>query len=248
MPSLLEDAINQVNHVLSHIDPASALTDPGQIRREALQCRGTAYFKLAEYERNPGERTRLAALARRDQGRYRRTSNEPVPQGSRLAAFFATGFDTGLRMSILLATITLTIALWVLHNGNQEVWTTTMVMSLTPLLLAIIVLTALLPQLQTFRLAGLEAQTREKPDELAGLVAQTRQSPEIPLPTSPSVALPQVTEFAATAHENFLDAVEVSDLVGTYSTAQRQLDQRPVDQTPRQRNSRPPSPALRRVN
>ena len=58
-----------------------------------------------------------------------------------------------------------------------------MVLSLTPLLLAIVLLTALLPQLQTLKLAGLEAQTREKPD--------------VPLPTSPSVALPCVTVFAA---------------------------------------------------
>ena len=151
-----------------------------------------------------------------------------------MAAFFATGFDTGLRGATMLAALAFTIVLWFLHNGNQEVWTTTMVVSLTPLLLAIVLLTALLPHLQTLKLAGLEAQTRE--------------NPEIPLPTSPSVALPQVTEFAAAAHENFLDAVDVSDLVGTYSTAQRQLDQRPVDQRPQQRDSRSPSPALRRVS
>jgi hypothetical protein len=134
----------------------------------------------------------------------------------------------------MLAALAFTIVLWFLHNGNQDVWTTTMVVSLTPLLLAIVLLTALLPHLQTLKLAGLEAQTRE--------------NPEIPLPTSPSVALPQVTEFAAAAHENFLDTVDVSDLVGTYSTAQRQLDQRPVDQMPRQEDSRPPSPVLRRVS
>jgi hypothetical protein len=92
-----------------------------------------------------------------------------------------------------------------------------MVMSLTPLLLAIVLLTALLPQLQTLKLAGLEAQTRQKPD--------------IPLPTSPSVALPCVTVFAAAAHENFLDAIDVSDLVGTYSTANRPFNQhRPLNQ------------------
>jgi tetratricopeptide (TPR) repeat protein len=233
-PGHIEDAILQVNQVLSHPDPPSAAVDPEQIKLEALKCRGTAYLKLAEHERNPSERIRLAALARRDQGKYRRTTNERVPRGSRLAAFFATGFDTGLRGATMLAALAFTIVLWFLHNGNQEVWTTTMVVSLTPLLLAIVLLTALLPHLQTLKLAGLEAQTREKP--------------EIPLPTSPSVALPQVTEFAAAAHENFLDAVDVSDLVGTYSTAQRQLDQRPVDQRPQQRDSRPPSPALRRVS
>jgi tetratricopeptide (TPR) repeat protein len=233
-PGHIEDAILQVNRVLAHPDPPSATVDPEQIKLEALKCRGTAYLKLAEHERNPSERIRLAALARRDQGKYRRTSNERVPRGSRLAAFFATGFDTGLRGATMLAALAFTIVLWFLHNGNQDVWTTTMVVSLTPLLLAIVLLTALLPHLQTLKLAGLEAQTRE--------------NPEIPLPTSPSVALPQVTEFAAAAHENFLDTVDVSDLVGTYSTAQRQLDQRPVDQMPRQEDSRPPSPVLRRVS
>jgi tetratricopeptide (TPR) repeat protein len=233
-PGHLEDAIVQVNRVLSHPDPPSAAVDPEQIKLEALKCRGTAYLKLAEHERNPSERIRLAALARRDQGKYRRTSSDRVPRGSRLAAFFATGFDTGLRGATMLAALAFTIVLWFLHNGNQEVWTTTMVVSLTPLLLAIVLLTALLPHLQTLKLAGLEAQTRE--------------NPEIPLPTSPSVALPQVTEFAAAAHENFLDTVDVSDLVGTYSTAQRQLDQRPVNQMPPQGNSRPPSLALRRVS
>ena len=73
-----------------------------------------------------------------------------------------------------------------------------MVVSLTPLLLAIVLLTALLPQLQTLKLAGLEAQTR--------------QQPEVQLPTSPSVALPRVTEFAA-ASENFIDDVDISHLV-----------------------------------
>jgi hypothetical protein len=112
----------------------------------------------------------------------------------------------------MLAALAFTIVLWFLHIGNQEVWTTTMVVSLTPLLLAIVLLTALLPQLQILKLAGLEAQTREKPD--------------VTRPTSPSVALPCVTVFAAAAHENFLDAIDVSDLVGTYSTAHRPLNQR----------------------
>ena len=216
-PGPFEDAIDQVNEVLSHLDPASATTRPEQISQEALRCRGTAYLKLAEHERNPSERIRLAALARRDQGKGRKTSKEGVPPGSRLAAFLAAGFDTGLRAGTMLAALAFTIVLWFLHNGNQEVWTTTMVMSLTPLLLAIVLLTALLPQLQTLKLAGLEAQTRQKPD--------------IPLPTSPSVALPCVTVFAAAAHENFLDAIDVSDLVGTYSTANRPFNQhRPLNQ------------------
>ena len=73
-----------------------------------------------------------------------------------------------------------------------------MVVSLTPLLLAIVLLTALLPQLQTLKLAGLEAQTR--------------QQPEVQLPTSPNVVLPRVTEFAA-ASENFIDDVDISHLV-----------------------------------
>ena len=79
-------------------------------------------------------------------------------------------------------------------------------------------------QLQSLKLAGLEAQTREKPD--------------VPLPTSPQVALPCVTVFAAAAHENFLDAIDVSDLVGTYSTAHRPLTQ------PQEMISRPPLSAL----
>jgi tetratricopeptide (TPR) repeat protein len=210
-PGPLDEAIAEVNQVLAHPDPASAAVEPDKLKREALKCRGTAYLKLAEHERNPSERIRLAALARRDQGKYRKTGKGEVPPGSRLAAIIAAGFDTGLRAATLLAALAFTVILWLLHNGNQEVWTTPMVLSLTPLLLAIAVLAALLPQLQTLKLAGLEAQTREKPD--------------VPLPTSPSVALPCVTVFAAAAHENFLDAIDVSDLVGTYSTAQKPLNQ-----------------------
>jgi hypothetical protein len=56
------------------------------------------------------------------------------------------------------------------------------------------------------------------------------------------VALPCVTVFAAAAHENFLDAIDVSDLVGTYSTAHRPLTQ------PQERNSRPPLSALPRAS
>ena len=111
------------------------------------------------------------------------------------------GLDTGLRMVALMAALALTAVLWVLHGTNQMIWTTAMVVSLTPLFIAVILLTALLPQLQSLKLAGLQAQTRETPD--------------VPLPTSPSVVLPLVTEFAAGAHENFIDAVDVSDLVGT---------------------------------
>jgi tetratricopeptide (TPR) repeat protein len=234
-PGPLEDAIAEANKVLSHLDPASATARPEQVRREALKCRGTAYLKLAEHERNPGERIRLAALARRDQGKYRRTTHERAQWGSQLAAFFATGLDTGLRAATMLAALAFTIVLWFLHNGNQEVWTTTMVVSLTPLLLAIVLLTALLPQLQTLKLAGLEAQTREKPD--------------VPVPTSPSVALPCVTVFAAAAHENFLDAIDVSDLVGTYSTAHRPLNQapRPLNQMAQEGNSGPSLSVLPRA-
>jgi tetratricopeptide (TPR) repeat protein len=207
----IEEAIAEVNRVLARPDPAPATEEPDKINQDALKCRGTAYLKLAEHERNPSERIRLAALARRDQGKYRRNAKEQAPRGSRVAALIAAGFDTGLRAATLIAALAFTVILWFLHNGNQEVWTTPMVLSLTPLLLAIVLLTALLPQLQTLKLAGLEAQTREKPD--------------VPLPTSPSVALPCVTVFAAAAHENFLDAIDVSDLVGTYSTAQRPFNQ-----------------------
>ena len=234
VPGPLEDAIAQVNKVLADLDPASATAEPKQIRQEALKCRGTAYLKLAEHERNPGERARLAAMARRDQGKYRKTVSGKVPLVARLTAFFAAGFDTGLRAGTLLAALAFTIVLWVLHNGNQEVWTTAMVLSLTPLLLAIVLLTALLPQLQSLKLAGLEAQTREPP--------------KVPLQTSPSVALPCVTVFAAAAHENFLDAIDVSDLVGTYSTAHRPLiNPGPLGQMPQRVDSRPPLSALPRA-
>ena len=49
--------------------------------------------------------------------------------------------------------------------------------------------------------------------KIAGLEAQTRQQPEVQLPTSPSIALPRVTEFAATATENFIDAEGIPTLV-----------------------------------
>jgi hypothetical protein len=112
-------------------------------------------------------------------------------------------------MLVLAAGLALTAMLWVLHEGNQAVWTGTMVMSLTPLFLGVVLLAALLPQLQSLKLAGLQAQTRDAPD--------------VPLPTSPSVVLPLVTEFAAIAHENFIDAVDVSDLVGV-GTSSTPLD------------------------
>ena len=73
-----------------------------------------------------------------------------------------------------------------------------------PLFIAVILLTTLLPQLQSLKLAGLQAETRDTPD--------------VWLPTSPSVVLPLVTEFAAVAQETIIDAVDVSDLVGTSST------------------------------
>jgi hypothetical protein len=59
------------------------------------------------------------------------------------------------------------------------------------------------------------------------------------------VALPCVTVFAAAAHENFLDAIDVSDLVGTYSTAHRPLiNPGSLSQVPQQRHARPPLSAL----
>ncbi len=139
-----------------------------------------------------------------------------VPPGARWLARLTAGFDTGLRMITLIVALTLTVVLWVLHGSNQGVWTTTMVMSLTPLFFAVVLLTALLPQLQSLKLAGLEAHTRESPD--------------VPLPTSPCVVLPQVTEFAAVAHESFLDTVDVSDLGGTSSTPR--LDPQARDPSP----------------
>ena len=203
-PALLEKAVTEASKVLEHPDPPSATVDPEQIMRDALKCRGTAYYKLAEHERNPGERIRLAALARQDQGKQRRIAKEKAPRGSRWHVFLAAGLDTGLRVVMLLTALAFTIVLWVLHSSNQTTWTTATVVSLTPLFLAIALLTALLPQLQMLKLAGLEAQTRQKP--------------EVQLPTSPSVVLPHVTEFAVAAHENFIDAVDISDLFEPSST------------------------------
>ena len=197
-PALLEEAVTQASQVLAHPDRASATGNPAQIRLDALKCRGTAYYKLAEHERNPRERARLAALARHDQRKQQRILKEKAPRGSHWPVFLAAGLDTGLRVVVLMAALTFTIVLWVLHSRNQTAWTTTMVVSLTPLLLAIVLLTALLPQLQTLKLAGLEAQTR--------------QQPEVQLPTSPSVVLPHVTEFAA-ASENLIEDVDISHLV-----------------------------------
>jgi tetratricopeptide (TPR) repeat protein len=206
-PALLGEVINEVNKVLAKVDPPSATASPAQIKRDALKCRGTAYYKLAEHERNPADRIRLAALARSDQGNLERIGKRKAPRRSGWSFYMAFGLDTGLRIAALVAAFAFTIVLWTLHSSNQRVWTTAMVLSLTPLFVAVALLAALLPQLKSLKLAGLEAQTRDKPD--------------VPLPTSPSVALPQVTEFAAAAHENFLDTIDVSDLVGSSSTRRR---------------------------
>jgi tetratricopeptide (TPR) repeat protein len=203
-PAILQEAAAEATQVIVHPDPSSAAVSPEKIKQDALKCRGTAYYKLAEHERRPGERIRFAALARHDQGEQIRASKEKVPRGSRWLTHLAPEFETGLRMVSLTAALALTAALWVLHGRNQAVWTTAMVVSLTPLFIAVILLTTLLPQLQSLKLAGLQAETRDTPD--------------VPLPTSPSVVLPLVTEFAAVAHETFIDAVDVSDLVGTSST------------------------------
>jgi len=203
-PAILEEAAAQATQVIMYPDPRSATVRPEKIKEDALKCRGTVYYKLAEHERRPSERIRLAALARHDQGERSRVAQEKIPRGSRWRVRLTPELDTGLRMVALMAALVLTAVLWVLHGRNQMIWTTAMVMSLTPLFIAVILLAALLPQLQSLKLAGLQAQTRETPD--------------VPLPTSPSVVLPLVTEFAAGAHENFIDAVDVSDLVGTSST------------------------------
>jgi len=203
-PAMLEEAAAQATQVIVHPDPRSATIRPEKIREDALRCRGTVYYKLAEHERRPSERIRLAALARHDQGQQSRVAQEKIPRGSRWRVRLATQLDTGLRMIALMVALALTAALWTLHESNQMIWTTAMVVSLTPLFIAVILLTTLLPQLQSLKLAGLQAQTRETPD--------------VPLPSSPSVILPLVTELAAGAHENFIDAIDVSDLVGTSST------------------------------
>jgi tetratricopeptide (TPR) repeat protein len=203
-PAILEEAAAQATQVIMHPDPRSATVRPEKIKKDALKCRGTVYYKLAEHERRPSERIRLAALARHDQGEQSRVAREKLPRGARWRVRLTPQLDTGLRMVVLMAALVLIAVLWVLHGSNQMIWTTAMVVSLTPLFIAVILLTALLPQLQSLKLAGLQAQTRETPD--------------VPLPTSPSVVLPLVTEFAAGAHENFIDAADVSDLVGTSST------------------------------
>lgn len=110
----------------------------------------------------------------------------------------AFGLDAVLRLLDFLAFIALLVVLWVLHSADPATWNTTMVVSLTPLLLAVAVLAALLSSLQTLRLTGLEAQTRERPAEV--------------LPMSAPVTLPQVTEFAAVAYENFVDFANVDEL------------------------------------
>jgi tetratricopeptide (TPR) repeat protein len=202
-PALLQEAVAQATQVIVRPDQGSAAVRPQKIKDEALKCRGTAYYKLAENERNPRDRILFARLARHDQGE-RNIAKGKVPPGARLLARLAAGLDTGLRMLSLIAALTLIVVLWVLHANDPTAWTTPMVMSLTPLFIAVVLLTALLPQLQSLKLAGLEAQTREPPD--------------VPLPTSPSVVLPLVTEFAAVAHESFLDAIDVSDLIGSSST------------------------------
>jgi tetratricopeptide (TPR) repeat protein len=202
-PALLQDAAAEATRVIEHPDPRPVGGHPEKIRDEALKCRGTAYYKLAEHARNPRDKSYYAAAARHDQ-REGDIARGKVPRGARMLARLAAGLDVEFRTFTLAVALTFTAALWALHANNQSVWTTPMVMSLTPLFIAAVLLTALLPQLQSLKLAGLEAQTREPPD--------------VPLPTSPSVVLPLVTEFAAVAHESFLDAVDVSDLVGSSST------------------------------
>jgi len=214
-PALLQEAVAEASQVIVHPDPMSASVHPEKIRDEAFKCRGTAYYKLAEHERRPVDRIIFATSARHDQGEMNAAKSK-VPPGARWLARLTAGFDTGLRMITLIVALTLTVVLWVLHGSDQGVWTTTMVMSLTPLFFAVVLLTALLPQLQSLKLAGLEAHTRESPD--------------VPLPTSPCVVLPQVTEFAAVAHESFLDTVDVSDLGGTSSTPR--LDPQARDPSP----------------
>ena len=69
----------------------------------------------------------------------------------------------------MLAALAFTIVLWFLHNGNREVWTTTMVVSLTPLLLA--VRPHSIPPLQQAaarRLKWTAAATSARPARLAG--------------------------------------------------------------------------------
>jgi tetratricopeptide (TPR) repeat protein len=213
---LFEEAAKQADLVLANPDPASPDVDPTAIRNEAMSCRGTAYYKLAEREHNPSERIRLAALARRDQQQARRAwQGEPsTSTRSRMRLASGLGNDAVQRLLVFLTAGTLLVALWYLHGADKAAWTTTMVMSLTPIFLAAALLAALLPSLQTLRLAGLEAQTRDRAGDV--------------LPTSASVTLPQITEFAAAAYENFLDAIADNvDEVYSGSTPPRPMTEAP---------------------
>ena len=77
-PALLEEAVTEASQV-PRILTRRRDQDPEQIMLDALRCRGTAYYKLAEHERNPGERTRLAALAGHDQRKQRRIPRRRLP-------------------------------------------------------------------------------------------------------------------------------------------------------------------------
>jgi tetratricopeptide (TPR) repeat protein len=202
-PALVEEAAKQATYVLqTGGDAMPAGVDPTAIQEGALSCRGTAYYKLAERERNPGERLRLADLARKDQHQRRSGWQDKPSSGIRWLMRLAFRLDNVLRLLVFLASGALLAVLWTLHATDATDWNTAMVVSLTPLLLAVAVLAALLPSLQTLRLAGLEAQTRERAADV--------------LPTSGPVTLPQATEFAAATIENFIEFVNIDDL---YSSA-----------------------------
>jgi tetratricopeptide (TPR) repeat protein len=228
-PALLEEAAKQATHVLRTGSAAThAGADPTAIQEGALSCRGTAYYKLAERERNPGERLRLAELARKDQHQRRQGWQDKPSSGIRWLMRLAFRLDNVLRLLVFLASGALLAVLWTLHAIDATEWNTTMVVSLTPLLLAVAVLAALLPSLQTLRLAGLEAETRERAADV--------------LPTSGPVTLPQATEFAAATIENFIEFVNIDDL---YSSA---ASPRAATEISSIRKVRAPSMAIRALS
>ena len=225
-PALIEDAAKQATLVLQDgSNPDARGAEPATIQEGAIACRGTAYLKLAERERNPRERIRFAELARKDQKQGPPGWQGKPSTGTRLLMRLAFGLDATMRLLVFLTSVALLVALGVLHETDATRWNTTMVVSLTPLLLGVAVLAALLPSLQTLRLAGLQAQTREPLVEV--------------LPASAPVTLPQITEFTAAAIESLVDFVNVDEL---YSGAS---PPRPTTETASSRNPLAASTAIR---
>jgi len=163
-------------------------------RDRALRLRGIALMRLGALERAPSERARLISLAQKCLRKAPRPGQGHAPFGR---FFLSTGsvLDWLLRFVVSALGVVLIAILWFKHDQDPEKWTMTAVLTLTPVLLATSVLAALLPALQTFKLAGLEAQTKERAPE--------------PLPRVEVVKLPEITTFAMTAFENFYGVINV---------------------------------------